>query len=95
MPPPEATLPLHAGWQLRSSCETQASDAEISWSGFQATGWHAASVPSTVLAALVADGVYPNPDYGLNVRKIPRTDHPIGANFANMPMPKDSPFTCP
>ena len=34
--------------------------AEISTAGFQADGWHKASVPTTVVAALVADGTYPD-----------------------------------
>jgi exo-1,4-beta-D-glucosaminidase len=61
---------------------------------FQPAGWHATTVPSTVVAALVADGTYPDPDYGMNLRKIPGTTYPIGKNFANLPMPKDSPFAC-
>jgi exo-1,4-beta-D-glucosaminidase len=47
-----------------------------------------------VVAALVADGTYPDPDFGMNLRKIPGTTYPIGANFANLPMPKSSPFAC-
>lgn len=87
-------LPLQAGWQLQSSCSIPASGAEISTPGFSATSWHATSVPSTVVAALVADGTYPDPDYGMNLRKIPGTTYPIGANFAKLAMPKDSPFAC-
>jgi len=87
-------LSLASGWQLQSSCAMQASGDQISTPGFSAARWHAATVPSTVLAALVADGTYPDPDYGMNLRKIPGTTYPIGANFANLPMPKDSPFAC-
>lgn len=47
-----------------------------------------------MVAALVADGTYPDPDFGMNLRKIPGTGYPVGANFANLPMPKDSPFAC-
>ena len=89
-----ARLPLHAGWQLQSSCQTQSEGEQISTPGFSASDWHAVTVPSTVVAALVADGTYPDPDYGMNLRKIPGTTYPIGANFANLPMPKDSPFAC-
>ncbi|HEV2489408.1 MAG TPA: hypothetical protein VGT03_06350 [Candidatus Acidoferrales bacterium] len=91
---PGAKLYLRAGWQLQSSCQVQATGAEISTPGFQAAGWHSTSVPSTVVAALVADGTYPDPNYGINLRKIPGTEYPIGENFANLPMPKDSPFAC-
>ncbi|MGC1108129.1 MAG: sugar-binding domain-containing protein, partial [Candidatus Acidiferrales bacterium] len=87
-------MPLRTGWQLQSSCQAQVTGGQVSTPGFQAAGWHATSVPSTVVAALVADGTYPDPDYGMNLRKIPGTTYPIGALFANLPMPKDSPFIC-
>lgn len=87
-------LLLRKGWQLQSSCAMQASGEQISTPGFSATGWHAVTVPSTVLAALVADGTYPDPDFGMNLRSIPGTSYKIGANFANLPMPNDSPFAC-
>src|SRR5579872_843254 len=90
----DARVPLRAGWQLQSSCQIGATGAQISTPGFQTAGWHSTGVPSTVVAALVADGTYPDPDFGMNLRKIPGTTYPIGANFANLPMPKDSPFAC-
>jgi exo-1,4-beta-D-glucosaminidase len=90
----QSRLPLRSGWQLQSSCQIQDAGARISMPGFSAAGWHAVTVPSTVVAALVADGTYPDPDYGMNLRQIPGTTYPIGANFANLPMPKDSPFAC-
>ena len=90
----DARLHLRAGWQLQSSCQIGATGGQISVPGFQTAGWHSASVPSTVVAALVADGTYPDPDFGMNLRKIPGTTYPIGANFANLPMSKDSPFAC-
>ncbi|HEU5411831.1 MAG TPA: hypothetical protein VFU57_12485, partial [Candidatus Acidoferrales bacterium] len=85
---------LHSGWRLQSSCKIHATGAEISTHGFATGGWHSASVPSTVVGALVADGTYPDPDYGMNLRKIPGTTYPIGKIFANLPMPADSPFAC-
>ncbi|MGC1293339.1 MAG: sugar-binding domain-containing protein [Candidatus Acidiferrales bacterium] len=91
---PDARLPLRTGWRLGSSCQTQVTGQQVSMPGFRAVGWHATTVPSTVVAALVADGTYPDPDYGMNLRKIPGTTYPIGKNFANLPMPKDSPFAC-
>ena len=51
-------------------------------------------MPSTVVAALVADKTYPDPFFGMNLRSIPGTTYPIGKNFAELPMPKDSPFRC-
>ena len=55
---------------------------------------HSAAVPTTVLAALVADKTYPDPFFGTNLRKIPGTTYPPGRNFAHMPMPEDSPYHC-
>jgi len=86
--------PLHSGWRLQSSCQIHADGAQISTPGFATTGWHSTTVPSTVVAALVADGTYPDPDYGMNLRKIPGTTYPIGKIFANLPTPADSPFAC-
>ena len=79
---------------LQSSCQTKAAGDRISAPGFQTPGWHNANVPSTVVAALVADNTYPDPDFGMNLRKIPGATYPIGVIFADVPMPKDSPFRC-
>ncbi|MGB7172446.1 MAG: hypothetical protein WBD23_02740, partial [Candidatus Acidiferrales bacterium] len=85
---------MQSGWQLQSSCKMEATGQEISRLTFHAGGWHQTSVPSTVLAALVADKTFPDPYFGMNLRKIPGTTYPIGTIFAKQPMPKDSPFAC-
>jgi exo-1,4-beta-D-glucosaminidase len=85
---------LHDGWQLQSSCKVNAKGGQISVPGFRAEGWHAATVPSTVVAALVADGTFPDPYFGENLRSIPGTTYPIGKMFSVLPMSKDSPFRC-
>jgi exo-1,4-beta-D-glucosaminidase len=85
---------LHSGWTLQSSCKFSAAGEQISTVGFNTDGWHVASVPTTVVAALVADKTYPDPYYGKNLRDIPGTTYPIGKNFSLLPMPKDSPFVC-
>ncbi|NSW95027.1 MAG: hypothetical protein HPY62_10025 [Bacteroidales bacterium] len=47
-------------------------------------------MPTTVLAALVANGVYPDPYFGTNINKIP------GAiTGRNREMPEGSPFRVP
>ena len=51
-------------------------------------------MPSTVVAALVADKTYPDPYFGDNLRSIPGTTYAVGKMFSVMPMPKDSPFRC-
>ncbi|MGH9744849.1 MAG: glycoside hydrolase family 2 protein [Candidatus Acidiferrales bacterium] len=85
---------LHDGWTLQSGCKIKAAGAEISSRGFTTDGWHKTRVPSTVVASLVADKTYPDPDFGMNLRKIPGATYPIGKNFGELPMPKDSPFRC-
>jgi exo-1,4-beta-D-glucosaminidase len=92
--PQNEKLFLRDGWMLQSSCKIAGTGAQISVAGFRTDGWHATTVPSTVLAALVADETYPDPYFGENLRSIPGTTYPIGTNFAVLPMPKDSPFRC-
>jgi exo-1,4-beta-D-glucosaminidase len=53
------------------------------------------SVPSTVVATLVANKVLPDPDFGMNLRTYPGMGYRVGQMFANMPMPADSPFASP
>ncbi len=85
---------LHDGWMLQSSCKFSAKGAQISMPGFRTDGWHATTVPSTVVAALVADKTFPDPYFGDNLRSIPGTTYPIGKMFSVRPIPKDSPFRC-
>jgi exo-1,4-beta-D-glucosaminidase len=85
---------LHDGWRLQSACTVKADGATIAVSGFAVDDWIKTSVPSTVLAAQAAAKLVPDPYYGMNLRSIPGADYPIGHNFANLPMPQDSPYRC-
>ena len=87
-------IPLYDHWQLQSSCVVTADGSQISTEGYSTTGWHTTTVPSTVLAALVADKTYSDPYFGTNLRSLPGGDHPAGRNFSRLPMPKDSPYRC-
>jgi len=89
-----AVTPLHDGWRLQSACKLSANGDTISGAGFSTDGWISTSVPSTVLAAQVAAGIFPDPYFGDNLRKIPGTSYPVGGNFENLPMPADSPYHC-
>ena len=86
--------PLHEGWRLESACKLQDTGAQISSEGFAAQSWLKTTVPSTVLAAQLAAGLFPDPYYGMNLRQIPGTTYPIGHVFSDMPMDKDSPYRC-
>jgi exo-1,4-beta-D-glucosaminidase len=91
---PSDKILLQDGWALQSSCLFLAKGEQISTAGYKTNGWHSAAVPTTVVAALVADKTYPDPYYGKNLRDIPGTTYPIGKNFSLLAMPKDSPFHC-
>ena len=86
---------LGAGWAIQSSARIAAGGEAVSMAGFDANGWHRASVPTTVFSALVADGTYPDPYFGTNLRKVPGVTYDVGKNFSNLPMAGDSPFAVP
>ena len=90
----ETRILLHRNWEIQSSCEVKAEGEEISTSGFSTRGWHRAEVPTTVVAALVADKTYPDPYFGRNLKSFPGMDYLSTTFFANQPMPEDSPFRC-
>jgi exo-1,4-beta-D-glucosaminidase len=85
-------VPLHEGWRIQSSAQVKDKGDAISAAGYKTSGWHAAVVPSTVVGALVEDKTYPDPFMGKNLRQLPGCSYPVGANFANLPMPADSPY---
>ena len=90
----ESRTPLRNDWNLQSACKVVADGASISKAQFATAGWLKTSVPSTVLAAQVKAGVFPDPYFGTNLRQIPGTSYPIGHNFSNIQMPADSPYAC-
>ena len=61
------------GWLLAAAPEVQESGNVLSLPGRSATGWHAATVPGTVLTTLVDRGVYPDPYRALNNMAIPES----------------------
>ena len=75
-------MPLASGWAIQSSAAVAPAGDAISRPGFSTDGWHAATVPGTIVGALVEDGRYPNPYTGMNLRAIPGTTYPVGAQFA-------------
>ena len=91
----QGNLILGDGWSLQSSGKVDAKGELISTPKFQTAGWYNVTVPTTVVSALVAHKVYPDPYVGMNLRSIPGTVYPIGSNFSNIPMPQDSPFLIP
>lgn len=62
--------PLWRGWKIQASFEVKGTPEEISRPDFDTCGWYPTSVPSTVLAALVENGVHQNPYFGMNLKSI-------------------------
>src|SRR5258706_6368249 len=95
VPPAEpARMYLHKDWRVQSSCQVKAMGEEISTLGFDARSWHRADIPATVVAALVADGTYPDPDYGTNLQSLPGMNYSKRSYFAIQDMPSGSPVSC-
>src|SRR5579863_773260 len=88
----EAKLVLREGWSLQTSAKVEAKGEVISTPQFSPKGWHEATVPTTVVAALVKDKTLPDPYFAMNLRQFPGMSYPIGANFSNIAMPPDSPY---
>src|ERR1700704_960006 len=86
---------LRENWFIQPSADVPAGGAAISVVGFPTQDWYPATLPSTVMSALVADKVYPDPYTGMNLRSIPGTTYPIFEDFSNISMPPNSPFRQP
>ena len=85
-------LSLRDHWSLQSSAKVEARGEIISTTGYLPQGWHEATVPTTVVSALLKDKTLPDPFFAMNLRQLPGVTYPIGANFSNIPMARDSPY---
>src|SRR5579859_3147312 len=90
--PLAAQTVLREGWKVQSSAKVSESGDKVSEPGFTTAGWYETSVPQTVFAVLVENGVYKNPYYGMNLRTFPGVEYKVGGQFANVEMPDNSPF---
>src|SRR5450759_2389319 len=71
--PAEGKFLLKDNWAIQSSKGVKSDGKSISTAGFRTEGWYPTSVPTTVLAALVANKVYPDPYFGTNINNLPGT----------------------
>ncbi|GAA1313434.1 beta-mannosidase [Planotetraspora silvatica] len=62
---------LTSGWALRSATGLSDTGATVSQVGYSTSGWNPVSLPSTVLAGLVANNVYQNIFFGQNLKNVP------------------------
>ena len=90
MAPSEACVVLSDGWQIQSSAKLAAGGEILSMPGAPVAEWYPVSVPKTVLAALVDNGVYPDPYFGLNLKGIPGYQDDLW-----LIQQEDSPFRAP
>ena len=72
---------LEENWWIKSSFEIHESGDIISTDKFNPEAWYKTSVPSTVLNALVKNGVYPDPRTGFNNYLIPDASDVFNAKY--------------
>ncbi|GHD86001.1 glycoside hydrolase family 2 protein [Streptomyces naganishii] len=75
-PAPGSATPI-AGYAIQSAAEVTDPAAEVSSPGYSPAGWYAAGSRSTVLAALLAAGKYPDPFRSTGQQRIPRADFQV------------------
>ena len=91
----DSRMLLRDGWTIQSSDDVHERGEVLSTPAFKPRGWYRATLPSTVMSALVQNRVYPDPYFGMNLRSIAGTTYPIASNFSNIDMPPESPFRHP
>ncbi len=80
-------------WTISSSESINNTGSDLSQVGFNDQAWLPATVPSTVVAARVAAGQFPDPTLAMNMREIPGTeDYPLGENFSLFDMSAANPY---
>ncbi|MFE2139570.1 sugar-binding domain-containing protein, partial [Streptomyces sp. NPDC059466] len=77
VPSAAGTTTALAGYAIQSTAKVTDSAADVSSPGYPATGWYPAGSRSTVLAALLADGVYADPFYSTDQQRIPKADFTV------------------
>jgi exo-1,4-beta-D-glucosaminidase len=85
---------LRENWLLQSSCKVGASAEVLSTSQYSPDHWYKTTVPSTVVAAQVANGEFHDIYSEKELRKLPGMDYPIGQMYSNLEMPSTSPYAC-
>jgi exo-1,4-beta-D-glucosaminidase len=86
---------LHDGWLLQSSAKVGTDGAAISSPAYRPVGWYKVTAPSTVVGALVENGTFKDPFFGMTLRDYPGMSYKIGQNFVHLPMDSTSPYEVP
>jgi len=72
---------LREKWVIKSSTQVKEEGEIISTDKFSPDNWYPTSIPSTVLNALVKNGVYPDPRVGMNNFLIPDASDDFNARY--------------
>mgnify|MGYP005814394285 CR=1 FL=1 len=83
---------LSNGWSIASSNNIKEDGNIISTNKYTPQNWYKATMPSTILATLVNNNVYPDPFYSTNIEKIDGYREGI---WRTEEMPEGSPFKVP
>lgn len=68
---PAFDIPLDEGWHIHPAAGLEAGGEILSRPGFETRSWYPASVPTTVLAALIKNEVYTDVFFGKNLEAVP------------------------
>jgi exo-1,4-beta-D-glucosaminidase len=74
-------LDLRENWALQSSCKSGALGEVVSTAQFRPEHWYKATIPSTVMAAQVANGEFKDLFYSDNLRKLAPAGNPYGCSW--------------
>ncbi len=69
--PSQGTMELTQGWAINSVDKVSADGAALSQAGYEVPGWYPVTLPSTVMAGLVANGVYKDINNDTNLKSVP------------------------
>ncbi len=75
----QTTMILKDDWQMQSATKVTGTGGALSQPGYTAADWYKVSVPTTIIAGLLANKVYDfDPFYGMNFEKLndPNLDSP-------------------
>jgi exo-1,4-beta-D-glucosaminidase len=87
-------MDLRENWFVQSSCKVDKPAEVLSTSQFSPDHWYKTTVPSTVLAAQVANGEFKDIYFADNLRKLPGVDYRVGDPLANRDTPSKNPYAC-
>ena len=74
-------LDLRENWTLQNSCKAGALGEVVSTAQFKPEHWYKAAIPSTVMAAQVANGEFKDLFFSDNLRKLAPAGNPYGCSW--------------